>query len=63
MVWCVGATADFVSGRTPRGPRLLYERHEWLARLLMEPRRLGRRYLVGNPLFVTRVLARRLRGG
>jgi len=29
---------------------------EWLARLFVEPRRLWRRYLVGNPLFLVRVL-------
>lgn len=63
VVWCLGATADFVAGRTSRGPRFLYERHEWLARLLVEPRRLARRYLVGNPAFLARVLAQRLRDG
>jgi N-acetylglucosaminyldiphosphoundecaprenol N-acetyl-beta-D-mannosaminyltransferase len=29
---------------------------EWLFRLGSEPRRLGRRYLVNNPLFVWKVL-------
>ena len=32
---------------------------EWLGRLLIEPRRLWRRYVVGNPLFVARVLRQR----
>ncbi|MCB9762843.1 MAG: WecB/TagA/CpsF family glycosyltransferase [Alphaproteobacteria bacterium] len=59
VVWCLGATADFVSGKTSRGPQVLYDNHmEWLARLLTEPRRLWRRYLVGNPWFFARVLAR-----
>lgn len=62
VVWCVGATADFVSGRVSRGPRALYTRHEWLARLLVDPRRLWRRYLVGNPLFLARIAAQRRRG-
>lgn len=61
VVWCLGATADFVSGRTRRGPRLLYTRHEWLARLIVDPRRLWRRYLLGNPRFVVRVLRERRR--
>ena len=56
-----GAVFDYVSGRLRRGPRLLNESgFEWLARLLIEPRRLWRRYLVGNPLFLLRVLKQRL---
>lgn len=59
VVWCVGATADFVSGRVRRGPRWLTDRAEWLDRLWSEPGRLWRRYLVGNALFLGRVLAER----
>ena len=56
-----GAVFDYVSGRLRRGPRLLRENgFEWLARLLAEPRRLWRRYLIGNPLFLLRVLRQRL---
>ena len=56
-----GAVFDYVSGRLRRGPRLLTESgFEWLARLLIEPRRLWRRYIVGNPLFLLRVLKQRL---
>ena len=33
---------------------------EWLARFIIEPRRLWRRYLIGNPLFLWRVLKQRL---
>ena len=52
-----GAVFDYASGRVRRGPRLLTESgFEWLARLLRAPRRLWRRYLVGNPLFFLRVL-------
>jgi UDP-N-acetyl-D-mannosaminuronic acid transferase (WecB/TagA/CpsF family) len=32
-------------------------RAEWIYRLAVEPRRLARRYLVGNPLFLWRVAA------
>jgi UDP-N-acetyl-D-mannosaminuronic acid transferase (WecB/TagA/CpsF family) len=36
---------------------------EWLFRLAQEPRRLWRRYLIGNPLFLFRIIrARILRG-
>ncbi len=61
VVWCTGATADFLSGQTSRGPEWLHQNQEWLARLLTEPRRLWRRYLVGNPLFLARVIRSRLR--
>jgi N-acetylglucosaminyldiphosphoundecaprenol N-acetyl-beta-D-mannosaminyltransferase len=56
-----GAVFDYVSGTLRRGPRFLTENgFEWLARLLVEPRRLGRRYLVGNSLFLLRVVKQRL---
>jgi N-acetylglucosaminyldiphosphoundecaprenol N-acetyl-beta-D-mannosaminyltransferase len=59
-----GAAFDYASGRLRRGPRLLTQSgFEWLARLLVEPRRLWRRYLLGNPLFLYRVLRQRLREG
>ncbi len=61
VVWCIGATADFVSGTVDRGPRWLHTRQEWLARLLTDPRRLWRRYLVGNPRYLARVLRERAR--
>ncbi len=63
VVWCLGATADFVSGRVPRpGPRWLVERHEWLSRLVADPKRLWRRYLLGNTVFLARVARQRLAG-
>jgi N-acetylglucosaminyldiphosphoundecaprenol N-acetyl-beta-D-mannosaminyltransferase len=59
-----GAVFDYASGRLRRGPRLLTENGlEWLTRLIVEPRRLWRRYLLGNPLFLARVLAQRWREG
>jgi len=55
-----GAVFDYVSGGLRRGPRLLTDNGlEWLARFLVEPRRLWRRYLIGNPLFLARVLRKR----
>jgi N-acetylglucosaminyldiphosphoundecaprenol N-acetyl-beta-D-mannosaminyltransferase len=57
----LGAIFDYVSGELRRGPRFLIDNgFEWLARLLIEPRRLWRRYVVGNPIFLTRVLVQRL---
>ena len=56
-----GAVFDYVSGELRRGPRILTDNgFEWLARLLIEPKRLGRRYVIGNPLFLLRVLKQRL---
>ena len=58
-----GAVFDYVSGELERGPRLLTDNgFEWLARLLIEPERLWRRYVIGNPLFLMRVLKQRLVG-
>lgn len=57
-----GAVFDYVSGELRRGPRILVDNgFEWLARFLIEPARLWRRYLVGNPLFLWRVILQRLR--
>ena len=53
----VGAAFDFVSGRKRQAPAWM--RHsglEWMFRLASEPRRLWRRYLVNNPLFVWKVV-------
>lgn len=56
----VGALLDYLAGDVPRAPRWLRDlRSEWLYRLACEPRRLWRRYVLGNPAFVWRVLARR----
>lgn len=58
----VGAFLDFVSGRVPRAPRWMNRLGvEWVFRLVQEPGRLWRRYVVGNPLFLWR--AWRLRAG
>jgi exopolysaccharide biosynthesis WecB/TagA/CpsF family protein len=53
----VGAFFDFQAGEIPRAPRWMNRYGmEWLYRLLLEPRRLWRRYVVGNPEFLLRVL-------
>lgn len=57
-----GAVFDYVSGELRRGPRILTDNgFEWLARFLIEPGRLWQRYVVGNPLFLSRVLKQRLK--
>ncbi len=60
VLWGVGGLFDFLSGRTKRGPQWLLDHgFEWLCRLLIEPGRLWRRYLIGNTRFVLYVLWRR----
>ncbi len=57
----VGAAFDFLAGRKRQAPRWMQRSGlEWLFRLLTEPRRLWRRYLINNPLFVLLVLAQAL---
>lgn len=49
----VGAAFDFHAGVTPRAPRWMREHGlEWLHRLIVEPRRLGPRYLSTNSQFI-----------
>jgi N-acetylglucosaminyldiphosphoundecaprenol N-acetyl-beta-D-mannosaminyltransferase len=63
LVWCLGATADVISGDVARvGPAWIVEHHEWLSRLMANPGRMWRRYLLGNTAFLWRVGMQRLRG-
>lgn len=49
----VGAAFNFHAGTVPQAPRWMMRCGlEWLFRLLAEPRRLWRRYLIGNPRFI-----------
>ena len=57
VIWCVGALFEYFSDTRPRAPVWMRRAGlEWLFRLALEPRRLWRRYLVGNARFVWRVL-------
>ena len=58
-----GAVFDWIAGEHKRGSKLLLNSgFEWLARLLIEPKRLWKRYLVGNPLFILRVCRQKIFG-
>jgi N-acetylglucosaminyldiphosphoundecaprenol N-acetyl-beta-D-mannosaminyltransferase len=58
VLWTVGALFDVVSGKVPRAPGWLADNGlEWIFRLAIEPGRMWRRYLLGNPVFVHRVLS------
>lgn len=52
-----GAVFDYLSGDLQRAPRWMTDNGlEWLGRLIIEPQRLWKRYIVGNPKFLWRVL-------
>jgi N-acetylglucosaminyldiphosphoundecaprenol N-acetyl-beta-D-mannosaminyltransferase len=53
----IGGTLDILAGERRRAPRWLQRAGlEWCYRLLQDPRRLARRYVVGNTLFTMLVL-------
>lgn len=53
----VGAAFDFVAGTVQEAPAVLHGTGaEWVFRLSREPRRLWRRYLIGNPRFAMSAL-------
>jgi exopolysaccharide biosynthesis WecB/TagA/CpsF family protein len=55
---CVGAAFDFLSGNKRRAPAWMQRCGlEWLSRLCQEPRRLWRRYLVYNALYLCKLAA------
>lgn len=55
-VGTIGAVFDFFAGTYKRAP-LWWQEHslEWMYRLVKEPRRMWRRYVLGNPLFLWNV--------
>lgn len=56
-VGTIGAVFDFFAGTVERAP-MWWQRHglEWLYRLLKEPKRMWRRYIIGNALFLWNML-------
>lgn len=53
----IGALLDFLSGTVPRAPEWMRKfRLEWFYRLCLEPKRMVKRYVLGNPLFVLRAV-------
>ncbi|MHC9237163.1 WecB/TagA/CpsF family glycosyltransferase [Pseudooceanicola sp. 502str34] len=58
----VGALFDFLAGRVTRAPAAVRRaRMEWVWRLAMEPKRMARRYLLGNGVFLARAAVQALR--
>jgi N-acetylglucosaminyldiphosphoundecaprenol N-acetyl-beta-D-mannosaminyltransferase len=55
VVWGVGALFDYFAGKVRRAPVWMRDRGlEWLFRLILEPSRLWKRYLIGNLAFLVR---------
>lgn len=56
LIVCGGAILDFLGGKVTRAPQWLRRLGcEWIYRLLNEPKRLFRRYVVGNFVFLLRI--------
>ena len=56
VIMGVGGLFDFYSGQMKRAPKWMREvGMEWLFRLIKEPKRMWKRYIIGNPLFIYRV--------
>jgi exopolysaccharide biosynthesis WecB/TagA/CpsF family protein len=57
LVVCGGAIIDFLGSRVRRAPGWMRRSGiEWTYRLVHEPRRLFGRYVIGNPVFLLRVI-------
>lgn len=56
-VGTIGAVFDFFAGTAKRAPQWWQDHSlEWLYRLIIEPKRMWRRYIIGNSLFIRDIL-------
>ncbi len=63
VLLAVGGLFDFYSGLRVRAPLLLRKTgFEWVYRLAQEPMRMFVRYVIGNPLYLSRIFFLRLKG-
>ena len=61
-VCCIGAVFDFYAGTVTRAPRWVIKiGFEWFYRLVKEPRRMWKRYLVGNVLFIAGIFSEKFK--
>jgi N-acetylglucosaminyldiphosphoundecaprenol N-acetyl-beta-D-mannosaminyltransferase len=62
LIICGGAILDFLGGKVSRAPQWMRNSGtEWIYRLAREPRRLFRRYVIGNQVFMFRMVGWRIR--
>ena len=60
-VGTIGAVFDFFAGTAKRAPQWWQDHSlEWLYRLVTEPKRMWRRYVIGNPLFLWNILKEKM---
>ncbi len=60
LALCVGASLDFITGKERRAPQWMQQASiEWLFRLMQDPRRLAKRYLLRGPRFFTQLVRSR----
>lgn len=60
-VCCIGAVFDFYAGTINRAPKWMIQLgFEWFYRLIKEPRRMWRRYLIGNTKFIYYILKEKM---
>lgn len=60
-VGTIGAVFDFYAGTAKRAPKWWQEHSlEWLYRLCIEPKRMWRRYVLGNPLFLWNIMKEKM---
>ena len=60
-VGTIGAVFDFYAGTAQRAPQWWQEHSlEWLYRLVKEPKRMWRRYVLGNPLFLWNIMKEKI---
>jgi len=64
LCWAVGAAFEWISGYRKRPPAWMIRLGlAWLHRLCQQPKRLWKRYLIGNMIFIYRVLKWRIKHG
>ncbi len=63
IILAVGDGLKVLSGTKIRGPYVMRKLgFEWFFRLINEPKRLWRRYILGNPLFLFRIIMQKIKG-
>jgi N-acetylglucosaminyldiphosphoundecaprenol N-acetyl-beta-D-mannosaminyltransferase len=61
-VCCIGAVFDYYAGTKKRAPKWMIDNgFEWVYRLISEPRRMWRRYLINNVRFILLIVKEKLK--
>lgn len=61
-ICCIGAVFDFYAGTIKRAPNWMIKiGFEWFYRLCKEPKRMWKRYIIGNTIFVWRILNKKIK--